>query len=1052
MVGSLERQGASDRQVAVSSSEAEPAAKPAPAARPCRYDAFISYSRAADGKLAPALRNGLQRFATPWWVFRWTNPVRSLRVFQDQASLAANPALWPTIEDALGSAEWFILLASPESAKSPWVGKEVDFWCRNKTTERLLIVQTDGEIAWDASTNDFDWTHTKALPKRFAGAYQHEPCWINARWARTGAQASLRDPRFQDLVAELAAPLRDVPKDELIGEDIRQMRRLNWWRNAALGIVSLLFLGAVVAGFIAIKQWFVAVQQRDTAIARQLIAESVRVQEESPQLSLLLAVESQNTAARIKGLSLSDVLTNFLDFFQSVDGSPVAGNSKQIRTELSLPEVQTNLLDLLGLIGGSPLVGHSTQIRTSQFSPDGRWVISSSDDSVRMWDIHGADGIVGPVAPLLGQKEDVSDISISPDGSLLVTVEGEKAQVWNLHADSPADTKVDLPSDANVLVFSPDGRWLAGFRRNSGGRVELWQTAQASRGAPATAVVDEPAGVVTQVLFTPGETRLITGTSGGATAVWDLSDGEKPTRRPLPLSLSGAIIGLKVSPDGRWLVAFDETHAVNLLNLSSMSVRVLPSKQRLADLRWRPLTLEFSPDSRWLATRDDGGKHVFVCDLLGEQDQACGTLTHSSNVGAMTFTPDSTRLVTVAGNATARVWNLTGAEAMREPRVLHCHSGEIRAVAIAPDGRWMATGSRDDTIQLLDLHAEDPAASSRVLRGLESVWAGTNFGVEYVAFSPDGRWLLGRAYESKLRVWDLSTGLFGRLPLLANGCEDSDSSVCGGRPWKVANIGGSRASLGVLEQTASPPASRLVIEPIEERPSAGPDGRYRVMRLGDEAVRVCEGDAAERCATPGRDVKSIQFSPEGQWLLAYKSTRSELWADLYDLRNLPNDKPFRLDINPWTKAHFDRNGQWLVATSEEALWHLDSRQPRRRELAGHTEPINNLAFSPNGLWLATSSSDAILLWALTPEASNPVRLHIKSLVSADAPPVSFSADSGWLAMGTTSGVYLWPLDADKLVEFAHETAGRKLKPDERQRYGLEPTSPSDSGSVHSLER
>ena len=46
-----------------------------------RYDAFISYSHAADGKLAPNLRNGLLRFATPWRVFRRRNPVRALRIF-----------------------------------------------------------------------------------------------------------------------------------------------------------------------------------------------------------------------------------------------------------------------------------------------------------------------------------------------------------------------------------------------------------------------------------------------------------------------------------------------------------------------------------------------------------------------------------------------------------------------------------------------------------------------------------------------------------------------------------------------------------------------------------------------------------------------------------------------------------------------------------------------------------------------------------------------------------------------------------------------------------
>lgn len=69
------------------------------------YDAFISYSHTAENVLAPALRNALQRFVTPWRVLRWTNPTRLLRIFQDQASLSANPTLWPAIEAALAAAD-----------------------------------------------------------------------------------------------------------------------------------------------------------------------------------------------------------------------------------------------------------------------------------------------------------------------------------------------------------------------------------------------------------------------------------------------------------------------------------------------------------------------------------------------------------------------------------------------------------------------------------------------------------------------------------------------------------------------------------------------------------------------------------------------------------------------------------------------------------------------------------------------------------------------------------------------------------------------------------
>jgi hypothetical protein len=65
------------------------------------YGAFISYSHAADGRLAPAIQSALQRFAKPWY------RLRAVRIFRDQTSLAATPALWPSIEKALAESDYF---------------------------------------------------------------------------------------------------------------------------------------------------------------------------------------------------------------------------------------------------------------------------------------------------------------------------------------------------------------------------------------------------------------------------------------------------------------------------------------------------------------------------------------------------------------------------------------------------------------------------------------------------------------------------------------------------------------------------------------------------------------------------------------------------------------------------------------------------------------------------------------------------------------------------------------------------------------------------------
>src|SRR5215472_14444505 len=72
--------------------------------RDMRYEAFVSYSHAVDGRLAPALQSALHRLAKPWY------RLRALRVFRDKTSLSANPGLWPSIERALAESKFFLLL------------------------------------------------------------------------------------------------------------------------------------------------------------------------------------------------------------------------------------------------------------------------------------------------------------------------------------------------------------------------------------------------------------------------------------------------------------------------------------------------------------------------------------------------------------------------------------------------------------------------------------------------------------------------------------------------------------------------------------------------------------------------------------------------------------------------------------------------------------------------------------------------------------------------------------------------------------------------------
>src|SRR5271156_5961151 len=154
------------------------------------YDGFISYSHAADGQLAPALQRGLQLLAKPW------NSRRALRVFRDETGLSTNPDLWSAIEKALDDSEWFVLLASPASAQSEWVNKEIARWTRTKSVEHILPVVTDGSWLWDPVASDFA-AESSAVPAALRGVVSDEPRHLDLRWARTVTDLDLRNSRFR---------------------------------------------------------------------------------------------------------------------------------------------------------------------------------------------------------------------------------------------------------------------------------------------------------------------------------------------------------------------------------------------------------------------------------------------------------------------------------------------------------------------------------------------------------------------------------------------------------------------------------------------------------------------------------------------------------------------------------------------------------------------------------------------------------------------------------------------------------------------------------------
>src|SRR4026208_1967339 len=113
------------------------------------FDAFISYSHAAEARPATAPDHAAERLARPW------NRLRAISVFRDETDLTLNPDLWGMISGRLDRSAYLVLLMCPESAASPWVNKEVAHWCDTHGVDHVLMVWTGGALEWDDNDGDF---------------------------------------------------------------------------------------------------------------------------------------------------------------------------------------------------------------------------------------------------------------------------------------------------------------------------------------------------------------------------------------------------------------------------------------------------------------------------------------------------------------------------------------------------------------------------------------------------------------------------------------------------------------------------------------------------------------------------------------------------------------------------------------------------------------------------------------------------------------------------------------------------------------------------------
>ena len=446
----------------------------------------------------------------------------------------------------------------------------------------------------------------------------------------------------------------------------------------------------------------------------------------------------------------------------------------------------------------------------------------------------------------------VGPVSLSPDGRRLAWADRTLAAVTDI-ATGTELFSCKLPSSAMIVRWAPDEIRIAVGCRGDGLLIADTETG---------GVIECEVGTTTDGLaFSPDGRLLMTTGWDGSTRLWDSHQGSQrlmtQEARGQHFDRSGRQIGFTrtFSEAGRWEVSTNEVYRGYAPTGSGEGL----------------VGLEISPDGRWLVAHGSDTRRRYIWD---RQSGRLVSEEPGGHKGAL-FSEDGQWLYGTATSGIQR-WPISTEDgfALGEPEVIHeDQSGNLYALACGPQGRsWANAYGGDGRAYHLDLRSDSPQLEP-ILNLLPE-----EHGIARVTQSADRCWAVATFWRNRsTQLWDVEKGkrlreldpFGGSAAFLPGGRFLAGGSMRGMAIWEC----------GSWEEVARFPRLAASSIPTDIRFSG--DGRYVSYENSQRTVALVDAHTLEIAASfanpKSGQIADHAISDDGRFLVMSANHSLHLW-------------------------------------------------------------------------------------------------------------------------------------------------------------------------------